>query len=57
MTPGEKTSEFWMAIAVKVILLIAGAFGVIDPNVAAGGISATAAGYAVGRGFAKQGGV
>lgn len=56
MTPGEKTTEFWMVIVVKVILLIAGALGVIDPNIAAGGLAVTAGGYAVGRGLAKQGG-
>lgn len=56
LIPGERTSEFWMAIGVKILLLIAGALGIIDPDTAALGISGTAMGYGVSRGLAKQGG-
>lgn len=56
IVPGERTTEFWMAIGVKILLLIAGALGIIDPNTVALGVSATAGSYAVGRGLAKQGG-
>lgn len=56
MTAGAQSTEFWMAIGVKIVLLIAGALGVIDPDTAALGISGTAMGYGVSRGLAKQGG-
>jgi hypothetical protein len=55
-TPGEKTTEFWMAILVKVAVLVGALLGQIPWDTAAGAIAVTAGGYAVGRGLAKQGG-
>lgn len=53
-TPGLRTSEFWLALAVIVSALVLTLADKITGEVGLGSITATGVGYAVSRGIAKS---
>ena len=54
ITPGVKTSEFWLALAVLVAATVLAVLDVIDGQAWLAAAGVTGAGYSLSRGLAKR---